>query len=96
MSAIHRTKEWAALSRLVRARTFLPAVCVGCGGIIQPGEPFDIGHILDAALYPDQALNAANVGPQHRGENRRAGGRQGARIVNQQRKRRATGEMLPW
>lgn len=52
-------------------------VCWRCGGAIQPGTPWDLGHDdFDRGVYR---------GPEHRACNRRAGARKG----NRQRSRRA-------
>jgi hypothetical protein len=70
--------------------------------VIHPGEPFDIGHILDAAIYPELALLESNVGPEHRHRamgcvgNRSAGGTAGARKTNRQKARRQKGEYPNW
>jgi hypothetical protein len=96
VTEFHRTAAWRALATRVRKRTQLPAECVGCHGTIWPGEPYDVGHILDRYAYPELALNESNVGPQHRGENRRAGGRAGAHKTNSQRARRTKGEFPEW
>jgi hypothetical protein len=64
--------------------------------MILDGEAFDIGHILDATLYPELALTRSNVGPQHRGENRRSGGRRGAAKTNAYKRRKTEGEFPKW
>lgn len=86
MSAYHRSAAGQRQSRANRARVTLPAQCARCGGLIQPGEPWDWGHTVDVAL------GGKNMGggPEHRRCNRRAGGRTGAQITNAKKKRGQT------
>lgn len=86
MSAHHGDPLYLRNAKIVRAQTRAvhtrgeAVPCIGCGREIAPGHPFDVGHIVDAALGGTHDLD--NLGPQHRGENRRSGGRLGARITN--------------
>lgn len=80
----HHRKQWNG-NDSKRARDRIkagPAIqqCIGCGGPIRIADnnSWDAGHIIDLARGGD----AKRYGPQHRGENRRSGGRLGARITN--------------
>ncbi len=86
MSGHHQDPEYTRNARTVRRhvnadhKAGRPVWCIGCGREIQPGQAFDVGHRIDAARGGSNALH--NLGPQHRRENRRAGGRAGAAITN--------------
>lgn len=90
MSAGHASPEYQRNARVVRAKVRADhkagrAVwCIGCGREVQPQQRFDVGHRIDAARGGSNALT--NLGPQHRGENRRAGGKLGAHMTNEKRK----------
>jgi hypothetical protein len=80
MSAIHRTKQWAKFTRMARPiiTAQLPRPCVNhCGRMVEPGQRFDIGHLISHAIDPSQPLSLELVGPAHPGCNRQAGGREG-------------------
>jgi hypothetical protein len=51
------------------------AVCASCGEAIDPGEPWDLGHL-------DGGDRNAIAGPEHRSCNRRAGARFQTRRVS--------------
>lgn len=86
MTAAHKTAEYLRNSRIVRKQTNdrlkrgLQVVCGRCGGAIQPGQAYDVGHVVDASRGGSNALS--NLHPEHRGENRSAGGRMGAAKTN--------------
>lgn len=90
MTAHHHDAEYARNARAVRARVRAdhragrPVWCIGCGREVQPTQRFDVGHIIDAARGGSNQLS--NLGPQHRGENRRAGGKLGAQMTNDKRR----------
>lgn len=95
MSALHRTPEWKALTRRARPllRAQLPLPCVNrCkrGGIVMPGEQFDVGHLPGH----EGMIGLQHVGPAHPGCNRSDGGKVGAAIVNG--RRRAENGLRPW
>lgn len=69
----HR-KLRAALAPQVEAGE---AVCWRCQKLIVPGTPWDLGH--------DDNDRSVYRGPEHRKCNRRAGGRQGAKVTNRGR-----------
>jgi len=95
MTAKHNDPEYRRNARLIRQqvtrarRLGLDVTCWRCGRPIDPEQRYDIGHINHLGRpTPD------NLAPEHRGENRRHGGRQGAALQGQ-RRAVATG-MLPW
>jgi len=89
MSQHHRDPVYQRNARIIRAATNndlkagRPVWCIGCGREIQPGQRFDVGHRIDASRGGTNDLD--NLGPQHRGENRSAGGRLGAHKTNNAR-----------
>lgn len=89
MSRAHQDPEYQRNSRILRARVNAdlkagrPVYCQRCGREIQPGQRYDIGHRIDASRGGSHALD--QLGPEHRGENRRAGGRLGAQKTNNKR-----------
>ncbi|WP_457098838.1 hypothetical protein [Microbacterium sp. P5_E9] len=85
MSHYHRSAAGQRQSKAARAHVTLPAQCAKCGGIIQPGEPFDMGHVVDVA----QGGAASPLLPEHRRCNRRSGGRLGAAVTNRKHTRGA-------
>lgn len=96
MTGKHTTPEWQRTARLIRAQvkrawaTGHEVTCWRCGGLIPEDAPFDVGH-----LDPFGGESPDNAAPEHRGENRRAGGRMGARITNAARGA-ATFVRPPW
>lgn len=90
MSAIHRSKEYAAFVRKARPiiEATLPARCIKCPGIIRPGTKWHVGHIIDDALGGE--LTMSNVGPEHVRCNTSSGGKLGASIQAGRRTRAAT------
>ncbi len=62
-----------------------PVHCIGCGHPITPDQTYDIGHRIDHALGGTNNLD--NLGPQHRRENRKAGGRLGQRLTHTNNRR---------
>lgn len=87
MSAIHRTKEWQRLVRVMKPR--LKAlidqgygVCVDCRKQVVPDQTWEVGHILPASRYPELAYDMDNVGISHKKCNRDAGSRLGAETTN--------------
>ena len=48
------------------------ALCARCGYPIEPGSPWDMGHV--------EGSSSEHSGPEHVRCNRRAGGRNGARV----------------
>jgi len=62
------TRIRAQLARTVATGT---AVCWRCGGVIDPREPWDVGHITGRANGGND--NPANLAPEHAVCNRRAG-----------------------
>lgn len=97
MTATHHDPKYLRNSRIIRKtvnadhKAGRPVWCIRCGREVQPGQRFDIGHRIDASRGGTHDLT--NLGPEHRGENRRAGGRLGAQKTNDQRgvSRRARG-----
>ena len=89
MSAVHRTKEWAAFARKARpiVEASLPQRCIKCPGIIRPGTRWQLGHIVDDALGGEMSMS--NVGPEHPHCNASSGGKLGARIQSGRRTRAA-------
>lgn len=86
MTSAHSDPLYLKNARIVRRITQQqldagnPVACVGCGRPITPDQRFDVGHIIDHHLGGTHELH--NLGPQHRRENRAAGGRVGATITN--------------
>jgi 5-methylcytosine-specific restriction endonuclease McrA len=87
----HRTAQWFRNSRKVRgiltpriaAGSYVP--CVNCGRAVQPGQRWDVGHIIDAAKGGSDDLS--NLGAAHRHCNRSAGGHAGAVVTNRASRR---------
>ncbi|MGO8609797.1 hypothetical protein ACC848_43355, partial [Rhizobium johnstonii] len=63
------------------------------GREIQPGQRFDVGHRIDGSRGGTHDLD--NLGPEHRRENRSAGGRLGAHKTNTTRGVSRTTKGLP-
>lgn len=86
MTALHADPVFMRNARTVRARVNADlkagrfVACQRCGREIQMGQRFDVGHRIDASRGGSHDL--ANLGPEHRGENRSAGGRLGAAKTN--------------
>ena len=55
----------------------LPAPCWRCGRIIQPGDPFTVGHLVDAAVAPHLERDPSNWAAEHPRCNFSAGARAG-------------------
>ena len=95
MSAKHQDPPYRTNASIVRAQVNrarkhgTEVECWRCGWPIDPEQAFDVGHINSDAGH---ALS--NLAPEHRGENRRNGGKQGAE-VQARTKQRASG-LLPW
>lgn len=66
-----------------RLTPLLPLPCIDCGQRVEPEHPWDVGHLVP--LSQGGTATADNIGPSHRSCNRRAGGRMGAAITNEQR-----------
>jgi hypothetical protein len=102
VTARHADPEYMRNARTVRARVKAdhkagrPVWCIGCGREVQPQQTFDVGHRIDAARGGSNAIS--NLGPQHRVENRRAGGKLGAQMTNTARgvSRKARGLPEGW
>ena len=91
MTAHHRDPLYMKNSRLVRRTTEArlkrgdQVNCGKCGRPIQPGQRYDVGHRIDASRGGTHQLS--NLHPEHRRENRQAGGRIGAAATNQASRR---------
>lgn len=94
MSRHHIAAGWGGKSATARARIRAAGqvqACIRCGRMIDlDAEPWDAGHRVPLA----QGGNVRDYGPEHRGENRRAGGRAGRAV--QMRATRSERRMLPW
>ncbi|HWU29258.1 MAG TPA: hypothetical protein VN041_09235, partial [Microbacterium sp.] len=83
MSSKHRDPEYLRNARIVRAqvrrawRLGTEVRCWRCGRVIEPGMPFDVGH-----LDPDGGHGRSNLAPECVPCNRRDGGRMGAAVTN--------------
>lgn len=99
MTSAHADPLYQRNARLVRRATNAdlkagrPVWCIGCGREVQPGQRYDVGHRIDASRGGSN--NLSNLGPQHRGENRSAGGKLGARKTNNARGTSRTSKGLP-
>jgi 5-methylcytosine-specific restriction endonuclease McrA len=84
VSQHHRQSKWANYAKKARAqiKAQLPLACVHCGSPVFDDAPWDVGHLFDLAKGGD----AKTFGASHRKCNRSAGGREGAKIVNQKKK----------
>ncbi len=82
MSEYHRRTENLRRAAEARKRVVLPAPCWRCGQMIQPGQPFDMGHVVEVA----RGGGGGPLLPEHRGCNRSSGGRLGARRANANRR----------
>lgn len=86
MTAHHKHPEYVKNARLVRQQTNARLArgdlvrCIRCYRRIEQGQAYDVGHRIDASRGGSHALT--NLGPEHRRENRSAGGRLGAAATN--------------
>ncbi|WP_157156253.1 hypothetical protein [Diaminobutyricimonas sp. LJ205] len=86
MTAVHKDPLYIKNARIVRAQTNArlkrgdQVNCGKCGHAIQSGQRYDVGHIIDASRGGTHDLH--NLRPEHRHENRSAGGRVGAAVTN--------------
>lgn len=91
MTAKHQSRQYVRNARLVRQQVAAahrlgdPVQCWRGGGLIRPGQPFDVGH-----RNPAGGEGTDNLAPEHRHRqpgcckgNRSDGGTIGARITNQ-------------
>lgn len=97
MTSHHRTAEWAKVTRINRPRikASLPAPCVNrCqhGGIVYPGQAFDVAHIIDVDLGGTD--DPSNLGPAHPRCNRSDGGKAGQQ--KQQTTKKQERRLLQW
>lgn len=96
MTAKHQTPEYRRNAKTRRQQVKAahkfgqPVPCWRCGRPIFPGQPFDVGHI-DGAL----GSTLRELAPEHRGENRRAGGAVGA-ARREARRLPDRGEVMTW
>lgn len=97
MTSKHRDPEYLANARLVRAqvrrdwRLGIEVRCWRRGCPIEPGQPFDVGH-----LDPFGGHGRDNLAPECRRCNRSDGGRRGAALTNARRGARvATPRRMP-
>lgn len=93
MGELHRTRAYLSFARGQRKRieASLPQPCLRCGVPIQPGDAWDLDHIVPVSLRPDGLLNPANVRPAHRSCNRRAG----QKITEHKRRRAKQQQRMP-
>lgn len=105
VSAKHQDPEFRVNARIVRQqvakarRIGADVNCWRCGGLIDPEQTYDVGHI-----HADGGHARSNLAPEHRYKsgacqgNRAAGGRLGAQIVNATKttNRQTTRGLLPW
>jgi hypothetical protein len=109
VSDIHRTSQWLALSKRMRALFKVQvdagtAVCVDCGRPIYPGQRWAVGHIIAASEAPHLAYMEWNLGPTHHGKqpgsqrncNQIAGGQMGAAKTNAKKARAEGNEYPKW
>lgn len=96
MTAKHRSPEWRKTCRIIRAqvaqlhRRDEDAECWRHGDAIQPGQPYDVGH-----LNPNGGEGIDNAAPECRRGNRSHGGRIGAAITNARRGAKTRGLVKP-
>jgi hypothetical protein len=84
VSAYHRTTEAGRRSKAARRLVVLPAPCARCGNMIEPGQPFDMGHATAVALGGQDS----DLRPEHRRCNRNDGGKIGGRRRAEAERRR--------
>lgn len=96
MTAKHNSPEWRKTVRIIRnqvaakRRSGAEVWCWRCGREIDSEQRYDVGHI-----DPFGGEGLDNAAPEHRTENRKNGGRIGARITNAA-KGGTTFQALPW
>lgn len=103
MTAKHETREYRRNAPLVRAqvralwRVGDDVRCWRGGGLIRPGQPFDVGHVAgaDGSALTDLAPEHRHATPGCCRGNRAHGGRVGAAITNG-RSRPSGGEASTW
>lgn len=98
MSKHHDAQSWSNHSKRLRPiiAATLPQPCIGprCfhGGVVYPGDTWQVGHILDAALGGQPTIE--NVGPIHRKCNASDGGKKGRALqLGSERDRR---RLISW
>jgi len=84
----YRGKEWARISKQLRPRyeAMLPLPCANhckMGGLVLPGQKWDLAHIVD--LAKGGTNTAENLGVAHRYCNRSDGGTEGANKINKRK-----------
>lgn len=101
MSVQHKRANWAKYSARYRpsVAACLPSPCVNrcyLGGIVYPGQPFDVGHIV--GLDAGGSNERSNVGAAHVKCNRSDGGKIGAAITNGRRRATTSAgkKIRPW
>lgn len=86
MTSKHRDPLYLSNARIVRARVRrqwklgVEVRCWRTGRVLEPGSPFDVGHI-----DPDGGHELSNLAPESVRSNRSEGGRRGAAITNARR-----------
>jgi hypothetical protein len=92
MSRHHRAQKWSTHAPKLRARIVLPAPCLDCPHPVMPDQKWQVGHRKAASA--GGAPTVANSGPSHtycptcqRRCNQSSGGRMGAVVTNQARRR---------
>ena len=81
-------RAWDAL-RVVYARS-LPCACWRCGEMIEVGDPWHLGHVVDRALGGSDA----RLAPEHAGCSRSAGARLGVVIARMRLRAVAAGQVV--
>jgi len=95
MTAKHQHPEYRKNARIIRQQVALArrqdrdVICGRCGRPIDPEQRYDVGH-----RDPQGGHALDNLRPEHRRENRSAGGRQGA--AQTARNRSHAAGMLQW
>lgn len=97
MSQHHRRQKWSTHSPKHRERIaqLLPLPCIECGRPVTRDQAWHVGHKRAASL-PGSSAAAANVGPAHARCNLRSGGKLGAKVTNQRRRRAAQPDIRDW
>jgi|GEM_PF-2781878 len=92
MTSLHRSNEYLAFTKRMRPilRASLPQPCADyhgtCTGIVQPGEQFDVAHLIPLSAGGTNTM--ANIGVSHRRCNRKAGGSLGGHKTSARNRRR--------